>query len=58
MWGRLGGSMVGSLLLAQGMILGSWDSDPHQAPHREPASSSAFVLASPPVSLMNIEIKS
>ena len=40
--GRLGGSAVELLPLAQGVILGTWDEDPHQAP-REPASPSACV---------------
>ena len=35
--GRLGGSVVEYLALAQGMILGSWDRVPHWAPCREPA---------------------
>ena len=39
--------------LAQVMILESWDQVPHQAPHREPASPSAYVSASLGVSLMN-----
>ena len=30
--GHLGGSVVEHLSLAQGMILGSWDGVPHQAP--------------------------
>ena len=42
-------SVVEHLPLAQGMILGSWDGVPHWAPHREPASPSAYVS----VSLMN-----
>ena len=40
--GRLGGSVVGHLPLAQGMILGSRD----WAPCMEPASPSAYVSAS------------
>ena len=44
--GHLGGSVVEHLPLAQVMILGSWDQVPHQDPHREPASSSAYVSAS------------
>ena len=36
----------GHLPSAQGVILGSWDQVPHQAPHREPASPSACVSAS------------
>ena len=34
-------------VLAQGVILGSWDRVPHWAPHKEPASPSTYV------SLMN-----
>ena len=52
-WGRLGGSGVEYLPLAQVVILGSWDQVLHQAPHREPASPSAYVSASLYVSLMN-----
>ena len=37
--GRLGGSGVERLPLAQVAILGSWDRALHQAPHREPASA-------------------
>ena len=44
--GRLGGSVVECLPLAQGMILESWDPVPHQAPGRESASPSAYVSAS------------
>ena len=44
--GRLGGSMVEHLPSAQGMILGSWDRVPHQAPCMESASPSAYVSAS------------
>ena len=33
------------LPLAQGVILGSWDRVPRQAPYREPASPSACVSA-------------
>ena len=47
--GHLGGSVVECLPLAQGVILGSWDRVPHQAPYREPSSPSAYVS----VSLMN-----
>ena len=43
--GRLGGSAVEHLPLAQGMILGSQNRVLHQAPHREPASPSAYVSA-------------
>ena len=44
--GYLGGSVVEHLPLAQIMILGSWDRVSHQAPHREPASPSAYVSTS------------
>ena len=44
--GCLGGSVVERLLLAQGVILGSWDQVLHQAPHREPASPSASLSES------------
>ena len=50
---HLGGSVVECLPLAQGMIPGSWDGVPHQAPCMEPASPSAYVSASLSVSLMN-----
>ena len=40
------------LPLARLVILGSWDQVPHEAPHREPASPSAYVSALS-VSLMN-----
>ena len=33
--GCLGGSVVGHLPSAQGVVLGSWDHIPHQAPHEE-----------------------
>ena len=56
MEGNLGGSVVEVLPLAQGMILGSWDQVPHQAPYREPASPSVYVSASLYVSLMNKNI--
>ena len=49
--GRLGGSAVGQLPLAQGLILESQDRVLHGAPCMEPASFSACVSAS--VSLMN-----
>ena len=45
-WGRLGGSAVKHLPLAQVVIPGSWDTVPHRAPHREPASPSAYVSGS------------
>ena len=48
--GCLGGLAAEHLPLAQVMIPGSWDGVPHRAPHREPASPSAWVSAS--VSLM------
>ena len=53
MLGRLGGSVVKHLPLAQVMIPGSWDLVPHWALCREPASPSAYVSASLCVSLMN-----
>ena len=52
-WGCLGVSVVEHLPSAQGMILGSWDQVPHQAPCGEPASLSAFVSVFLSVSLMN-----
>ena len=51
--GHLGGLAVEHLPLAQGVILGSWGRVSHQAPHREPASPSAWVSASLSASLMN-----
>ena len=51
--GRLGGSAVEHLPLAQGMILETQDQVPHRAPCVEPASPSAYVSASLCVSLMN-----
>ena len=51
MLGRLGGSVIVRLPLAQGVILGSWDQVLHWAPCREPASPSAYVSAS--LSLMS-----
>ena len=47
--GHLGGSVVERQPLAQGVIPGSWDRVPHQAPPGEPASPSAYVSA--PLSL-------
>ena len=47
--GRLGGSVVERLPLAQSMIPESQDRVPHQAPRIEPASPSAYVSA--PLSL-------
>ena len=44
--GRLGGSVVERLPLAQVMIPGSWDQVPHQAPCMETASPSVCVSAS------------
>ena len=44
--GRLGGSVVKHLPLAQGLILESRDQVPHWAPCIEPASSSAYISAS------------
>ena len=49
--GCLGGSVLEHLPLAQGVILGSRDRVPHQAPCMEPASPSAHVSASLCVSL-------
>ena len=51
--GRLGGSVVEHLPLAQGVILGSWDPVPYWDPPREPAFPSAYVSAFFSVSLMN-----
>ena len=51
--GRLGGSVVEHLPLAQVMIPGSWDGIAHQAPRREPTSPSTYVSASFSVTLMN-----
>ena len=51
--GLLGGSVIEHLPLAQVVIPGSWDRDPHQAHHSEPASPSACLSASLSVSLMN-----
>ena len=44
--GCLGGLAVEHLPSAQGVILGSWDQIPHQAPFMEPASPPAYVSAS------------
>ena len=44
--GHQGGSVVEHLPLAQVVIAGSWDQVLHQAPRREPASTSAYVSAS------------
>ena len=43
---HLGISVVEHLPLIQVVILGSWDQVPHQGPHWEPASPSAYVSAS------------
>ena len=51
--GSVGGSAVEHLPLAQGVIPGLWDRVPHQAPCEEPASPSAYVIASLSVSIMN-----
>ena len=51
--GRLGGSVVEHLPLAQGVILESRDQVLHWAPCLEPASPSAYISASLSVSLMN-----
>ena len=52
--GRLGGSAVERLPLAQDVIVESWDQVPHPAPCMGPASLSAYVLPlSVCVSLMN-----
>ena len=44
--GRLGGSVVENLPLAQRMVLESQGQLPHQAPCMEPASPSAYVSVS------------
>ena len=44
--GRLGGSAVERLPLAQGIIPGSWDQVPHRASCMQAASPSACVSAS------------
>ena len=44
--GRLGGSVVEHLLLAQVVIPGSWNRVQHQGPRRELASPSSYVYAS------------
>ena len=49
--GLLGGSVIDHLPSVQGVILESWDQVPHQAPHRELASPSAYVSASLSLSL-------
>ena len=41
------GVPVGSVVEpAQAVMMGFWDRVPHQAPHREPVSTSAYVSAS------------
>ena len=52
-FGRLGGSVVEHLPLAQILILGFWDRLLHRAPCVEPASPSACVSAPLCVSPMN-----
>ena len=47
--GHVGGSVVEGLPSALGVIPGSQDRVPHWAPHRDPASPSAYVSA--PLSL-------
>ena len=56
--GRLGGSAVWCLPLAQGVILESRDQVKHRAPCMEPASASACVSPSLPVSLNSKSVKS
>ena len=51
--GHLGDSAVECLPPFQGMILKFWDQVPHWAPCSKPASPSAYVSASLPMSLMN-----
>ena len=51
--GRLGGSVVEHLPLAQGVILESGDQVPHQTPCEESASPSACVFTFLCVPLMN-----
>ena len=43
--GHLGSSVVECLPSTQVVILGCWDRVPHWAPHREPASPSAYIFA-------------
>ena len=50
--GRLGGSVVEHLPLAQVVFPGSWDQVLHQAPQGKPLSPSPYVSASLCVSLM------
>ena len=56
--GRLGGSVVERLSLAQVINPESWNPVPHRALYREPAFPSAYVSVSFSVSLMNKQIKS
>ena len=42
----LGGSVIEHLPSAQSVILGFWNRVPHQAPHGESASPSAYVCLS------------
>ena len=49
--GHLGGSVVGRLPLAQGMIPECQDQAPHQVPCIEPSFPSAYVSASLSLSL-------
>ena len=51
--GRLSGSVVERLPLAQVMISGSWDRVPHRDPSGESASPPAYVSASFSVTFMN-----
>ena len=51
--GCLGGSGVGHLPSAQGVLPEFWDCVPHRAPCKEPTSPSAYVPASHSVSFMN-----
>ena len=51
--GRLGGSVVERLPLAQVVIPGSWVQVPNWAPHGDPASPSACVSASVCLSWIN-----
>ena len=52
-WGTPGGSVVEHVPSAQGVILGSQDRVPHQAPFGEPASHSMFLPLLLCVILMN-----
>ena len=52
-WDARVAQVVEHLPLAQLMILGSWDQVLHPAPHRKPASPSAYISAFLCVSLMN-----